>query len=343
MSWGSPWLLCLLVLVPLGWLYLAFVKKPPVLVVPSVRPFRRRSGGRRFRNPALAEYLALAALTLLIAALARPRVGSERLIVRSEGVDMVLALDMSGSMGAYDLPPETRSTREVAEAIRSGRLENRFDTAKRELERFAAERPGDRIGLVGFADFAYRFLPPTTDRQLLDSRLRSLKLRQIGDGTNLAAPIVSAVNRLKSAGSPRRVLVLFTDGVDNVGYRVTPQRAAELAKECGVTIHTVGIGTPRAVAVVRSPFGTRLQPVPGEFDEALLRRIAEATGGKYFHAGSREGLRKVMDEIDALERTEKSAEKFVEYREYAPLLALAALLLAAAGITIGHTWKLRLP
>ena len=343
MSWGSPWLLFLLVLVPLAWLYLSFVKKLPVLVVPSVHPFRRRSGMRRFRNPALAEYLALAALTLLIVALARPRVGSERLVVRSEGVDMVLALDMSGSMGNYDPPPEMQSPREIAEAIDSERLENRFDTAKRELERFAAKRPGDRIGLVGFADFAYRFLPPTTDRQLLDSRLRSLELRQIGDGTNLAAPIVSAVNRLKSAGSPRRVLVLFTDGVDNVAYRVTPEQAAELAKECKVTIHTVGIGTPHAVAAVRTPFGTRLQPVTGEFDEALLRRIADATGGRYFHAGSREGLRQVMDEIDSLERTEKSTEKFVEYREYAPLLALAALLLLAAGTVAEHTWKLRLP
>jgi Ca-activated chloride channel family protein len=343
MSWGSPWLLGLLVLVPLGWLYLAFVKKPPVLVVSSVRPFRKRGGTRRFRNPTLPEYFAIAALALLIVALARPRAGSERLVVHSKGVDMVLALDMSGSMAAYDLPPEMRTSREVVEAIRSGRLANRFDTAKRELERFAAERAGDRIGLVGFADFAYRFLPPTTDRPLLNTRLKSLELHQIGDGTNLAAAIVSAVNRLKNAGSPRRVLVLFTDGVDNAGYRVTPEQAAELAKECSVVIHTVGIGTPRAAALVESPFGTRLQQIPGEFDEALLRRIADATGGSYFHAGSREDLRKVMDDIDALERTEKRTEKFVEYREYAPLLALAAFLTLAAGTVLGHTWKLRIP
>lgn len=343
MTFGSPWLLCLLLFVPPLWLYLAFVRKPPTLVVPSVTPFRRRGGGRRFRMPGPVDHLFLAALALLVVALARPRHGTERTVVRSKGVDMMLALDMSGSMTAYDLPPEMQSSRQVAEAIGSGRLENRFSAAKRALERFVAARPADRIGLIGFADYAYRFVPPTPDHALLTERLKSLAPGEIGSETDLASPVVSAVNRLKRSDSPRRVLVLFTDGAHNAAYRLTPEQAAALAKECNVVIHTVGIGGDRAVMAVDSPFGTQLRPYPGEFDETLLRRIADATGGKYFHAGNAEGLRRVCDEIDALERTETRTEKFVEYREYAPFLALAALALVLLGIGLGCTWKLRLP
>lgn len=343
MSFGSPWLLCLLFLVPLVWLYLAFVRKPPTLVLPSVRPFRRRGEGGRFRAPGMAEYFMLAALALLAVALARPRSGTERVVVHTRGLDMILALDMSGSMTAYDPPPELQNARQVSGAIRSGALKNRFETAKTELERFAADRPGDRIGLVGFADFAYRLVPPTTDRELLNERLERLEPGQIGTGTNLASAMASAVNRLKRADSPRRVLVLFTDGADNVPFRVTPMQAAALAKECRVIIHTVGIGGNRAVMAVKTPFGTRLENYPGEFDEAVLRRIAAATGGEYFHAGNAEGLRKVCARINELERTDRNVEKFVEYREYAPFVALAAAALAIIGVVLGNTWKLRLP
>ena len=342
MTFGSPWMLLLLLLVPLVWLYLAFVRKPPTLIVSSAAPFRKRAG--RFRMPGLADHLFLAALTLLVVALARPRHGTERVVVHSKGVDMMLALDMSGSMTAYDLPPELQSARQIAEAIGSGRLADRFTTAKRELARFAEARPADRIGLIGFADFAYRLVPPTPDRALFNERLDSLEIGQFGGETNLASPIVSAVNRLKNSDSPRRVLVLFTDGAHNADYRVTPLQAAALAKECNVVIHTVGIGGDRAVRAVASPrYGLRLYKYPGEFDETLLRRLAEATGGSSFHAGNAEGLRRVCAEIDALERTEKRTEKFVDYREYAPLAALAALALVLLGTVLGNTWKLRLP
>ena len=109
------------------------------------------------------------------------------------------------------------------------------------------------------------------------------------------------------------------------------------------SIHTVGIGGDRAVMAVRTPFGTRLENYPGEFDEAMLRRIAQATGGEYFHAGDAKGLRQVCDQINELERTDRNVEKFVEYREYAPIVALAAAALAVLGTVLGNTWKLRLP
>ena len=295
---------------------------------------------RRRRRLALAEWCFLAALTLLIFALGRPRRGDEKIVVRAQGIDMIFALDMSGSMSAYDLPGNIRNAAELKSALGSGKLKNRLDTAKEELARFIAERPNDRIGLIGFAEFAYSFVPPTLDHDWLSTRLGTLEPGQIGDGTGIASPIVSAANRLKKSDSPRRVLVLFTDGADNVAHRVTPEQAAQLAKECDVVIHTVGIGGDRSI--VADGFG-RLQWHEAGFDEALLRRIAAATGGEYFHAGDAAGMRKVMEKIDALERTEKRSERFVEYCEYAPLLTLLALALVGAAVLVAHTWKLHLP
>jgi Ca-activated chloride channel family protein len=342
MSWANPWALGALVVVPLVYLYLAYVKKPPTLMVATVRPFRN-PGRRRRRGIGFAGWCSLAALTLLIVALARPRRGDEKIIVRAQGIDMIFALDMSGSMAAYDVPGALRTGGEIVDAIRSGKLQNRLDTAKRELARFIAERPNDRIGLIGFAEFAYNFVPPTLDHDWLTERLGTLEPGQIGDATGIASPIASAANRLKKSDSPRRVLVLFTDGADNVAHRVTPEQAAQLAKECDVVIHTVGIGGDRAVIEAETPFGRRLHPYSGQFDEARLRRLAKLTGGQYFHAGDASGMHGVMEKINELETTAKEQPKFIEYHEYAPYLALAALALLLVGTVAEHTWKLKFP
>ena len=342
MSWANPWALGALVVVPLAYLYLAYVKKPPTLVVATVRPFRNPVRRRR-RGIGFAGWCSLAALTLLIVALARPRRGDEKIIVRAQGIDMIFALDMSGSMAAYDVPGALRTGGEIVDAIRSGKLRNRLDTAKRELARFIAERPNDRIGLIGFAEFAYNFVPPTLDHDWLTERLGTLEPGQIGDATGIASPIASAANRLKKSDSPRRVLVLFTDGADNVAHRVTPEQAAQLARECDVVIHTVGIGGDRAVIEAATPFGRRLHPYSGQFDEVRLRRLAKLTGGRYFHAGDASGMHGVMEKINELETTAKEQPKFIEYHEYAPYLALAALALLLLGTVAEHTWKLKFP
>ena len=343
MSWANPWALVALAAVPLVYLYLAYVKKPPTLVVPTVRPFRSMGRRRPRRRLALAEWCFLAALTLLIFALGRPRRGDEKIVVRAQGIDMIFALDMSGSMSAYDLPADIRDAAGLRSALASGRLRNRLDTAKTELARFIAERPNDRIGLIGFAEFAYNFVPPTLDHDWLSTRLGTLEPGQIGDGTGIASPIVSAANRLKKSDSPRRVLVLFTDGADNVAHRVTPEQAAQLAKECDVVIHTVGIGGDRAVIEADTPFGRRLHQYSGQFDEARLRRLAKLTGGRYFHAGDASGMHEVMEKINELETTAKEQPKFIEYHEYGPFLAFLALALLLFGAVAEHTWKLKFP
>ena len=166
----------------------------------------------------------------------------------------------------------------------------------------------------------------------------------LGDATGIASPIASGINRLKDSLAPRRVLVLFTDGRNTAENRLTPEQAAMLGKEFNVIIHTVGIGGKNAFVLTENPFGgSRPYPVQDEFDEPLLRKIAESSGGTYFHAQDGDGLKQVMDEINALEKTSIEQPKYVEYNEFAPEIALIALFAVLLGFVASTTWKLRLP
>ena len=339
-EFAYPWVLLLLLLIPLLGVYVVFWKKRPSIVVSDAAPFRAVRGRRR---PGFPQLCVLLAATLLVIALARPRSGDERVVIRSQGIDIILAIDLSGSMRAYDAPG-VRSGRELADAVNSGKVKNRLEVAKEEIRRFIEARPNDRIGLIGFADLAYSFAPPTLDHAWLLAHLEQLEPGMIGDLTGIASPLSSGVNRLKKSDAPRRVLVLFTDGRNTAQNRLTPEQAAALGKEFDVVIHTVGIGSRSAFVLVNSPFGGRsFQPMPDEFDEKLLRSLADVTGGSYFHAADAEGMRKVMDEINQLETTTIEQPKYIEFREYAPRLALAALVLLFLALLAESTWRLRLP
>lgn len=337
-----PWVLFALIVIPLLWLFERYLKKRPSLVVSSVRFFRRASGRVRYR-PGLPFYLMLSALALLIVAIARPRSGDERVVIRAQGIDIILALDMSGSMRAYDIKADKHDSGEIVSAINSGEIKNRLDAAKSEIAAFIEKRPNDRIGLLGFSDLAYSFVPPTLDHQWLLTRLNTLEPGMIGDATGIASPIASAVSRLKDSDSPRRVLVLFTDGANTAVNRITPEQAAELAKEFNIIIHTVGIGSGNAYIPADTMMGRRLVRYRDQFDEKLLRTIAERTGGSYFCAADEQGLMEVMGKINELEKTSREQPRYIEYREYAPLLALLALVLLLIGFIAESTWKLRLP
>ena len=170
----------------------------------------------------------------------------------------------------------------------------------------------------------------------------SLQPGMIGDATGIASPIGSAVSRLKNAASPRRVLVLFTDGTNTATNRLTPEQAARLAKEFNIIIHTVGIGSSNAY-VLDNTFGSRFIPAGDNFDEKLLRNIADTTGGSYFQADDAVSLRKVMEEINKMEKTSVEQPRYMEYREFAPRLAVLAAVLLLLGFIADHTWKMRLP
>lgn len=335
-EFAYPWLLLLLLPVPLIGYYCVYRQKQPSVTVSTVEPFE---AVRAVRRPGFPLGCMLLALCVLIVALARPRAGNEKFLIRSQGIDIVLAIDLSGSMASYDVPRNITSGRDLVQAIQSGALKNRLDVAKEEIARFIAERPNDRIGLVGFAETAYNLAPPTLDHAWLLAHLANLKPGILGDMTGIASPIGTGVARLKGSDAPRRVLVLFTDGSNNVRNALSPEQAAELARKFNVVIHTVGIGSNHAFAVENG----QIFQVEDQFDEKGLRRLAEITGGRYFAAADAEGMKQVMTDINQLEKTTVEQPKYMEYREYAPYLALVALALALLSFLARCTWRLRLP
>ncbi len=341
MELAYPWVLMLLLVIPLLLVYELYWKKQPSVTVSTAEPFASVVARRR---PSFRLIMMLLGLATLIIALARPRLGDEKIVMRSQGIDIVIIIDLSGSMDAYDIPPGINSVQALVTAIKKQEILKRVDLAKKEIARFIEMRPNDRIGLVGFAEQAYSFAPPTLDHAWLMSHLEQLRAGMIGQQTGIASSLATGAMRLKSSDAPRRVMVLFTDGENNIDNRLTPEQAGELCKEFNIVIHTVGIGGRNACVLVSDPFGgQRFQPFEDEFDEKLLRTLAETTGGTYFHASDNDGMRKVMDEINQLEKTTVEQPKYVEYREFGPKLALVALALLMLGFIADTTWGLRLP
>jgi Ca-activated chloride channel family protein len=340
-----PWVLLLLLpLLGLAW-HALFRRRRPTLIVSALDPFRAAGAGRlrpALWVPALVE---LAALALLILALARPQFGIEEMRQRAEGIDIVLALDLSGSMRAMDLPPEMTGGEEVRAAIRDGRVRPRIDVAKEEIRAFIEKRPNDRIGLVVFATQPYAACPPTLDHAWLFEHLNQVEPGVVGESTNVAGPIAAGVNRLKDSPAKRRVLVFFSDGRNNVSTRLSPRQAAKLAKTSDVVLYTVGIGSGRSVVVQENPFTgrPRLVPLYDEFDEPLLKEMAETTGGRYYVAADADGLRKAMDEINRLEKTSFEQPRYLDYRELAPPFILVGLALLLLAVTLRRTVFLTVP
>jgi Ca-activated chloride channel family protein len=255
----------------------------------------------------------------------------------------MLAIDLSGSMQAMDVPRKITTPEQLQSAFESGEIKNRLEIAKDEIRRFIKKRPNDRIGLIGFAKLPYNICPPTLDHAWLLAHLDRLQPGIIGDSTGIAGPIASAVHRLEKSDSKRRVLVLFTDGRNNVNARISPRQAAKLAKAMNVIIYTVGIGSDNAYVLQNSYAGPQIFPIRGEFDEPLLNDIAKFSEGKYYKAFDSEGLAKVMDEINKLEKTSVEQPKFVDYKEFAPVLAAFALVLFLLGFVTENTFFLSIP
>jgi len=331
------WLLLLVLLIPLALLML-FMPRPSITAA-SIRPFQTVKKRRRL---SLLQWAVLLAFALTATALSRPRFPQDNRKIRTQGVDIVLAVDMSGSMDIFDRPRQM-SEDEFIRKLQQNQIPTRLDTAKKEITAFIDKRPNDRIGLIGFADLAYSFIPPTLDHKLLLQRLKNLHTGELGNATGIASPVGMAVKRLKNSDSPRRVLVLFTDGANNVQNRITPQEAAQIAKDHRIIIHTVGIGSPRAYAIVETMYGRQLIRQEHSLDEDLLKSLAATTGGSYFQAADADGMRRVMAEIDALERTSREVNQHTTYRELAPWLALGAAIILLLGMAIEICGKPRLP
>ena len=337
----SPWYL--LLIVPfIALLIFTINRKKPVLIVPWIKPFMYSKQGRKVSCCLIPIAVYFISSVLLTIALARPQKGIEQLRQKANGIDIMLVMDLSGSMQAIDIPPNMTSE-EVRAALMGGVLKQRIDYSKEEIQRFVGKRPNDRIGLEVFAPKAYLASPPTMDHTFLLAHIRSVLPGLIGDSTNIAAPIASAVSRLKDASSKRRVIVLFTDGSNNVNDRISPLQAAKLAKMYNIAIYTVGLGSNNAFVLQNTPFGGQLVPVYGQFDEKLMNEMASITGGRYFKAADSEGLKKVLGEIDSLEKTTVESPKFVDYSEHGPKIVLFAILAFILGIIGENVFFIRNP
>lgn len=337
-----PWALALLV--PLALLLLRqLTKREPALQIPSTA---RLPDGKLKRISIArivpAVFYAIAG-TLMIFALAGPRFDAGEIRQKSEGVDIMIAIDLSDSMAAFDPAKNLRSDAEIRRAHEAGETLRRLDVCKEEIERFIRERPNDRIGLIAFADLPYAVCPPTLDHAWLLKQISSLELHSIGEGTGLAAPIISVVDRTKDSDAERKVMVLFTDGSNTVQNKVTPEQAAKIAHDYKLTVHTVGIGSRRSYVEQRGFFGKQLVSYPNGFDEALLKKIAETTGGHYYAADDREAMRAALAAIDELEKTPEELPRIALYDEKADSFAGAALIFLLLGFALSRTVFLRFP
>jgi Ca-activated chloride channel family protein len=289
-------------------------------------PFDGRDPARRsvrFSSTATAGVMAAMAFAPLAVSLARPQEVLSRQLEQAEGVDMVIALDVSGSMAALDFQPS-----------------DRLGVAKETIARFLERRPHDRIGLVIFAGAAVTICPLTLDHDVAGHLLAQVELRTLPDGTAIGLGLGTAVNRLRASTSESKVVVLVTDGSNNAG-QLDPRTAAELAKDEKITVHTVLVGRGGKVPIpvrVRDPRTGRefsqIQNVEVEINPELLAEIARSTGGTSFRARDPEALADVFSEIDSMEKTTFTSTRLVRYRERFEPWALAALVLLATGVIL---------
>jgi len=285
----------------------------------------------RLRWSFLTWVLRALVLVLLLIALAGPRKLLAQSPLNSEGIDIVLALDVSGSMSAEDY-------------LINGQRISRLDIIKQTVEKFVGQRPNDRLGLVVFGSQAYTVCPLTTDHAWLLENLRQVRMGLIQDATAIGSGIATSLLRLKKSKAKSRIIVLLTDGVNNSG-KISPLDAATMAQALGIKIYTIGAGTTGIVPFpVTDAFGNRhYEQAQFDLDEGTLKKIAAMTGGEYFRAADTESLRHIYSEIDKLEKT-KIEEK--GYKQYEPLFGffvLAAMVLLAVEIILTNTLFLKIP
>lgn len=344
-TFAHPYMFFLLV--PLALVLLrAWFKPVPALRVPSLRPFKAASKGKlsRINLRKLVPFLLYSiGGVMLIVALAGPREGMEEIRRRADGIDIMVALDLSGSMRAIDVPPGIRTERELEVAMASGKVKDRLGTAKEEIAKFIKARPNDRIGLIAFAPLPYVVCPPTLDHAWLIANLDRLESGSIGDATGIAGPVASAVQRLKDSDSKRSIIVLFTDGANNVNAKITPRQAAKLANTFDITLYTIGIGSRNSVMKLDSMFGSSFQRVEGSFDEKLLQEMADTTGGVYYKAADGESMAKAMAQIDQLEKTSVEQNIIVNWKEFYPLFCWLAIAFLLIGFAYEHALRVSVP
>lgn len=329
---ASPECLLLLLLVPLIGAVAYRKQRGTALLFSSLSILKQMHRPRLF----IARYglptMRCLALTGCVLALARPQSGKEETRIYTEGIDIVLCIDVSSSMRALDFEL-------------NGKPHDRLFAVKHVIKNFIKRRKDDRIGVVVFARYPYTQCPLTTDYGVLLQLLDSVEIGMIEDGTAIGSALASAVNRLKNSKAKSRVIILLTDGRNNCG-KIDPLTAAELAKALGIKVYTVGAGSdaPYIPYPVQTPFGVQIIRQPQiEIDEQTLREIAKIAGGKYYRATDTAGLDKTYQEIDRMEKTREEVHKYREYKELFPYFLVPALGLLLVEILLANSRFQKLP
>ena len=334
MTFAHPFYLLLLLLLPL----LAWLKgrrgRAPAFLYSSLKLVEGLTRARRSRAGTFLSALRWLSLAFLIVALAQPRLTKSTTTIKASGVDIAVAFDLSGSMLSEDF------------VVKGGRV-NRFNMARSVLKQFIDERPADRIGLAVFASQAYIATPLTLDHEFLQENLDRLEIGAISQNqTAIGDGLGTAVNRLRDLKSKSKIVILMTDGVNNAG-KLNPLLAADAAAALGIKVYTIGIGQQGTAPMPagRNPYTGQMtyQNVPVDVDEETLEKIAGTTGGKYYRADNAEKFRQIYAEIDRLEKTEATVNKYAEFKELFPWFLSAGFLLLLLELVMGQTVFRRLP
>ncbi len=318
-TFAYPYILYSLIIIPvMVYYYIRRNKKQtPEFNFPTLELLNNSGLTLRERLVHLPFILRILAIALLIIAAARPQTFSTGQNVYTEGIDIAMVLDISGSMLAEDFKP------------------NRLEAAKNVIDEFIEGRTSDKIGLVIFARESFTQCPLTIDYSVLRSLLKEIESGMLEDGTAIGIAIANGVNRLRDSKAKSKVMILLTDGVNNAG-EIDPISAAQIAKDYGIRIYTVGVGTRgQAPYPFATPFGKQYQMVPVEIDEETLTQIANITGGKYFRATNNKKLKEIYEAIDKLEKTKvevtsyrNASEEFYSFAGIGLILLLTELLLS---------------
>ncbi len=324
---ASPYFLWLLLLLPLLIWYILRQQKTRVSVfrISTVEGIRNIKPSWKVRWRPVLHVLRALAFVAIVIALSRPQRTNVTESIDSEGIDIVLSIDISGSMLAEDFKP------------------NRIEAAKATALKFIDARPTDRIGLVIFSGESFTQCPITIDHNVLKSQLMQIKSGMLEDGTAIGMGLATAVDRLRDARGKSRVVILMTDGVNNTGM-VDPQTALEIAKAYKVRVYTIGVGTEgQALYPVPTAYGVQKVMQPVQIDEKLLQKISKETGGRYYRATGNTKLENIYKEIDQLEKTKVEVNAYKRYAELFFPFALAAVIALLLELVLHYTLFRRLP
>lgn len=325
MQFLNPYILLVACIVPLLLIYYILVgRRRATLIVSSTQGTAPRTLRYYLRHVPIV--LRLLAIVAMVIALARPVVVHHESETTTKGVDIVLAMDISGSMLARDFTPD------------------RLSASKRLATEFVAERTGDRLSVVAFAGEAFTQCPLTADQAAVGTMLSRLRSGVVEDGTAIGNGLATAINRLRESGAKSKVVVLLTDGVNNRG-QISPIMAAEIARDLGIKVYTIGVGSrDKAPMPAIDPFGNQTFVMADvEIDEELLRNIASTTSGHYFRANDNEALRNIYQQINELEKSEVQVTHYTSYDELFGRWLLLALLLLALEFIVARVILNRLP